>query len=152
MNSDLLNVFCSVLISNFTIHPVKCELVFDEKIDYDIITNTYSFDIEEIKDINWNTLIKNKNYTYLCMYCNSIDIENYDEDDFIWEIENKNGINLKNVVEGCYRLKSLKYDYEYEIFEGLTEEVDEYYNFKDYCYNLYYYGSNITYNVEFDHL
>ena len=157
MDINLLNSFCQVLIKNIKLHPVKLELLFNENIDYEMINEMYNNEIEEsgekrdnninIENYNWNSLIKDKSYTNLYMYSDRTG--NYDnrgggcgefgftKDDFIWKIENKNGINLKDIVEGCYRLKGSKYDFWYELFCGLKEE-----NIKD---------STITYKIDFDY-
>ena len=51
----------------------------------------------------------------------------FTEEDFIWETTNEEGITLKNIIEGVYRLKGSKYDYWYELFESLSlkKETDE---------------------------
>jgi len=134
MESDLLNVFCETLIKDVKLHPVKLELIFDENIDYnairDILENKE--DEEIIEKYNWDSLVRDKNTKNLYIY--STDTGNDDtrgggcgdagftEEDFIWETSNENGITLRDVVEGCYRLKGSKYDYWYELFGEIVEE------------------------------
>ena len=55
----------------------------------------------------------------------------YDPDDFIdphssfiWDIEHYNGITIRDIVTGVFMVKGSKFDTWYEMFEGLSGNVD----------------------------
>jgi hypothetical protein len=63
---------------------------------------------------------------------------NFKQSDFVWEINNPNGITFGNLVEGVYLMKCSKYDLWYELFGGIKiiNEDDDSYTFEvsfDYC-------------------
>jgi len=163
MNFDLLSTACSMLIENIKLHPVKLNLIFNEDIDYEDIKEEYldNYSYEDIIDFDWDTLVKNKNYTKLYMY--SLKTGNDDtrgggcydlkftKEDFIWEKENKNGITLRDVVEGCYRLKGSKYDYWYEMFDGMLNETKKEKKLKNYYYKYLNKSFTLKYRVDFSY-
>ncbi len=43
----------------------------------------------------------------------------FSAEDFVWTVETPDGITLRHLTEGVYRMKGSKYDWWYELFDGI---------------------------------
>lgn len=148
---DVLNVIISKNIEDVILHPCKLELIwksnpsmeYDERLlltfgdipeDLEYKKDLLSYMINRITKHGWNSKVLNKKK--LIMYSkqvleirksNSDYIEKFGIDDFLMEINNDQGITLKDFTECCYRLKALKYNYFNELLMNLKliEENEE---------------------------
>ena len=80
-----------------------------------------------IDTLKWDTVLFPHTQLYMRSYntgnddvrgggCGNI---NLSEEDFIWQKSTPDGVTLQDLTEGAYRLKGAKYDWQYELFEGL---------------------------------
>lgn len=125
-----------------TLHPVKLNLAWSEvdiesdHLDFEFSDKLSDDDLNNVKniceDLSWDTVLLPKKHLvmYSCSTGNS-DVrgggcgdEEFDVEDFVWEITNENGITLKDLTEAAYRLKGSKYDYWYELYEGIRLEKE----------------------------
>ena len=131
---DLLNTCLGDIIQSVVLDPVKLTLIFNE-LSYD-----YPDDDDEsgwLKSLQWDTVVLPK--TKLRMTSKQTgNTDNrgggcgcmrFPQSMFVWDIENKDGITLKNLAEAIYRMKGSKYDWWYELFSGvmLLQETDDRY-------------------------
>jgi hypothetical protein len=123
-------------IQQVYLHPVKFELVYNE-LDEDFASEVeeHCADREEkvetdLASIGWDTVVipdcRVLNMSTSCTGnddsrgggCGSL---NLPESDFVWTVRcDEKGLTLRELVGGVYRLKGSKYDYWYEMFDGLT--------------------------------
>lgn len=132
-NSSILNMLSKILeitIQNVYLHPVTFKLIFRP-------LNKSLFHIDEyteyeqklINNLSWDTLIldekltmatgkicTNENTNVMDRICNI----KLPTKDFMYTIENVNGITIRDITEIVYRLKRSKYDWWYELYYGIT--------------------------------
>lgn len=103
------------LLEEVYVHPVSLELVWGKCTE---------------KNLNWDTVLFEQTMVEVFSMSNGNDSDDGHEggsckylelpvDDFKYQIDNKKGITIKNIVEAVYRVKGSKYDLEHEIFDGL---------------------------------
>ncbi len=114
-----------IYYKNF-IQIIEDEFNGDEKIQNIVL---------RIKNEGWNTVIlpkKNLTFTNIIQDANYLSKMNsafIDGQELIWSTHNEKGITLKDLIEAFFRVKPLKFDYNYEIlekFELLVENEDSY--------------------------
>ena len=133
-------------IKNVTLHPVRLELVW-KKLCIDVgmvhecvFNDEYDFEVDvdslKLGDWTWDTVLfpecntlhvfstKTGNKDIRGGVCGDAD---FSKDDFHWTIKTPEGITLKHLTEGVYRMKGSKYDYWYELFNSvkLVHRVDD---------------------------
>jgi hypothetical protein len=95
------------------------------------------FNFKNIEKNGWNAVVLPKqNLKIICKTTGNPDVRgggcfeyNFKQSDFVWEVNNPNGITLSNLVEGVYRMKGSKYDLWYELFcniELINEDDNSY--------------------------
>lgn len=104
------------------LHPVTLELVFN---------SAYP---ESIGGFTWGSLVLPPHVTSVRMFSRdsgSTDIRgggcgnlHLPVEDFQVKFSDLSGIKLKHIVEGIYRLKGSKYDWEYELLAGLLLVIE----------------------------
>lgn len=132
-SESVLNAIVGSTIKCCYVHPVTFKMVFKEVRPAEIIeTLEYkklTFDRDQINHLTWETII-DAEATHLTVSTS----RNGDKDrrgggcgnlnipiqEFEYTIENPNGITLKDMTEGVYRMKGSKYDWWYELFSNLT--------------------------------
>jgi hypothetical protein len=147
---DVLTTIISKNIEDVILHPTKLTLLwklnpsieYDERLlltfgdspeDLEYKKELLNYMINRITKHGWDSKVLNKKK--LIMYSkqvlevrksNSDYIEKFGIDDFLMEINNENGITLKDITECCYRLKALKYNYFNELLMNLklVEETE----------------------------
>lgn len=96
------------------VHPVTLQMVF-RPLD--------TSDCKYFADVNWDTvLFKQPNLVVTTNDVGNTDTRgggcgdlNLPVSDFRWEITRPEGLTLRDVVEGLYRMKGSKYDWWYEL-------------------------------------
>lgn len=135
-DKKILNHIIKVALYSCYLHPVKLNIIFTDLDIEQLLINLKDYKISYNKKIidklSWKTIIF-KNITKLKIFTLNIgEIDDYgqgfgtyefDPKEFKYIIKNKNGINLKNLIEGIYRMKTNKYDlYHEEFYEMKTKE------------------------------
>ena len=131
-------------IKRVTLHPVKLTLRWQSDVDLKEVAEEICKDItgkfdkpvdtnfqKYIKELTWETVVLPAGYyTFYSKDTGSKDVrgggcgnQDFDEDDFVFEIDSPTGLTLKQVTEAVYRLKGSKYDYWYELFSWLKREI-----------------------------
>lgn len=142
MNSILLSRIVSETIQQVYLHPVRFELIWEEFPEFeDGIQEEIEEDMKELKlseeekvrwrmemnGLTWDTVVlpytkvtfmseNNGNSDTRGGGCGELDIP---VEEFVWKCKNRKGITLKQLTEGVYRMKGSKYDWWYELFEGI---------------------------------
>ena len=136
----ILSMLISHLIQFCYVHPVQFKMVFNkyhhirniyymyEIDDIDIDNEQFELMLTEIMKWNWDT-VPFPEVTKLTVFtnmngntdvrgggCGELEIP---VEEFTWTVENLEGITLQQIVEGCYRMKGSKYDYSYELYNGI---------------------------------
>lgn len=135
---SIVNLCCGNLLKRVVLHPAQLTLVwrsfdfyaddFDDCFDDHEFENS-DFILNQIKDWNWDTVVFPK-FTKITVFSSntgnkdtrggSCGDEGFIVDDFKWSIDTPNGITLKHITEGVYRMKGSKYDLWYELFDGIS--------------------------------
>lgn len=98
-------------IKNVTMHPVRMELIFDDKFDWNRVIWP-----EMTKVTVYTDRIGNKDHRG--GGCGNSFVK-FDVEDFTWTAKKSDGITLKEMAECIYRIKGSKYDYWYELYGGI---------------------------------
>jgi hypothetical protein len=146
---QIIGVIVSKNIEDVLLHPCSLKLIWKEipsdkynqnllkdiKIEEDTKQGLFKQISSRIETRGWSAQVLNKNKVSL--FSNQelelhkqVDPEftnKFAQEDFVWTIQTMGGITLKNIVEGCYRLKALKYNFIHEIMTKLklVEETEE---------------------------
>jgi hypothetical protein len=145
----ILEVIISKNIEDVIIHPCTLKLVWKEvpsndynktlineiKLEEDFKYGLFKQISSRIETRGWSAQVLNK--SKITLFSNQelelhkkFDpefVNKFIQEDFVYTIQTMGGITLKNIVEGCYRLKALKYNYTNEVVAKLKliEENEE---------------------------
>jgi hypothetical protein len=146
---QIIGVIVSKNIEDVLLHPCSLKLLWKEipsceyneyllkdlKLEEDTKQGLFKQISSRIETRGWSTQVLNKNR--LTLFSNQelelhkqLDPEftnKFTQEDFIYTIQTMGGITLKNIVEGCYRLKALKYNFLHEFMTKLKliEETED---------------------------
>lgn len=143
---EYLSILVDVLLKNVVLHPVKLVLIWNEirdinkliSVKYEIKEcDEFNLILKNIEENGWNAVVLPKQYLkVISKSTGNTDIRGggcgeykFKQSDFVWEVNNPNGITLSNLVEGVYRMKGSKYDLWYELFcniELINEDENSY--------------------------
>jgi hypothetical protein len=145
----IVGVIVSKNIEDVVLHPCSLKLLWKEipsydynqnllknlKLEEDIKHSLFTQISSRIETRGWNAQVLNK--SKLTLFSNQelelrkqLDPEftnKFTQEDFVWTLQTMGGITLKNIVEGCYRLKALKYNFLHEVMTKLklVEETED---------------------------
>jgi hypothetical protein len=145
----ILGVIVSKNIEDVVVHPCSLQLLWKEipSCDYNqaflkevnleepLKQSLFMQISSRIETRGWSAQVLNK--SKLTLFSNQelelhkqVDPEftnKFSQEDFVWTIQTMGGITLKNIVEGCYRLKALKYNFLHEVMTKLKliEETED---------------------------